>query len=70
LNHPEFHATHSRDARGLIVDSEAAKAEVSSFLIVHAAQQNRQATERQPPISAWSDLSELVPRGMDGIASR
>ena len=29
LNDPEFHATRSREARGLIADLEAAKAEVT-----------------------------------------
>ena len=29
LNDPQFHATRSREARGLVVDLEAAKAEVT-----------------------------------------
>jgi len=29
LNDPEFHATRSREARGLVADLEAAKAEVA-----------------------------------------
>jgi hypothetical protein len=49
LNDPEFHATRSREARGLIADLEAAKAEVTRLYDRWHELAARSSELRSPP---------------------